>query len=102
MVIELNKASFTEYIGHGIVIIDFGASWCGPCKILGPTVEAVAAEDDSIKVAKVNVDDNPDLSDMYKIMSIPTLLFFKDGELKDTSVGVVSKQLIQNMISSLK
>jgi len=81
------------------VLLDFWASWCGPCKMLSPIVDDVAEEvKGNIKVGKVNVDDEIELSSKFKIMSIPTLIFFKNGENVETLVGVRSKQEILSMI----
>ena len=76
------------------VLVDFWASWCGPCKMLAPTIEAIAEEFDSFKVGKVNVDDEPDLVQAYGISSIPTLILFKDGKAADMLVGLRSKEEI--------
>jgi len=102
MILELDDTNFGKTIENGIVLVDFWAAWCGPCKVFTPVLEEVANEDTTITVTKVNVDDNSDLAGKYNVMSIPTLLFFKDGQLKDTSVGVVSKQIILNKISALR
>ena len=76
------------------VLVDFWASWCGPCKMLAPTIEAIAEENHSFKVGKVNVDDEPDLAEAYGISSIPTLILFKDGKAADMLVGLRSKDEI--------
>ena len=76
------------------VLVDFWASWCGPCKMLAPTIEAIAEEYESFKVGKVNVDDEPDLAQAYGISSIPTLILFKDGKAADMMVGLRSKDEI--------
>ena len=76
------------------VLVDFWASWCGPCKMLAPTIEAIAEEYNSFKVGKVNVDDEPDLAQAYGISSIPTLILFKDGKAADMMVGLRSKDEI--------
>ena len=76
------------------VLVDFWASWCGPCKMLAPTIEAIAEAYDSFKVGKVNVDDEPDLAQAYGISSIPTLILFKDGKAADMMVGLRSKDEI--------
>lgn len=76
------------------VLVDFWASWCGPCKMLAPTIEAIAEENHSFKVGKVNVDDEPDLAEAFGISSIPTLILFKDGKAADIMVGLRSKDEI--------
>lgn len=76
------------------VLVDFWASWCGPCKMLAPTIEAIAEENHSFRVGKVNVDDEPDLAGAFGISSIPTLILFKDGKAADIMVGLRSKDEI--------
>ena len=80
------------------VVIDFWASWCGPCRMLAPVVEEIAAEHPEVKVCKVNVDDEPALAGQFGIMSIPTLLVFKDGQIAGQSVGVRPKDFILGML----
>ena len=80
------------------VLVDFWASWCGPCKMLSPVVEQVAEERPEVKVCKVNVDDAQDLAARYGVMSIPTLAVFQGGEMTKSSVGVVPKAKILEMI----
>lgn len=90
MATELNQTTFDPFIKHADkpVLVDFWATWCGPCRMLAPVVEQLAANHaDTLTVAKVNVDDCPDLASRYGIMSIPTLLLFKNGELVDKAVG---------------
>jgi thioredoxin 1 len=74
------------------VLVDFWASWCGPCKMIAPIIEDVAKEcDKRLKVCKLNVDDNPKVATKYQVMSIPTLIFFKDGRVMDQVVGALGK-----------
>ncbi len=80
------------------VLVDFWATWCGPCRMLGPVIAQIAEERDDIKVCKVNVDDEPELARMFNVMSIPTVLVFKNGELKDRSVGFKPKQQILDLL----
>ena len=80
------------------VLIDFWASWCGPCRMLSPVVDQIADENPDIKVGKVNVDDEPELAGQFGVMSIPTLLVFKDGKLAGQSVGVRPKNFILEML----
>lgn len=74
------------------VLVDFWASWCGPCKMLSPVVDQIAEEMPEIKVGKINVDEQPDLAQQFRVMSIPTLLVFKNGTVAATSIGVRPKQ----------
>ena len=84
------------------VMIDFWATWCGPCKMLSPTVDDIAAEyEGRAVVAKCNVDDADEVAMQYRVRNIPTLLFFKGGELVDRRVGVVSKQEIAGILDSM-
>lgn len=81
------------------VLVDFWAAWCGPCQMLTPILESVADEVSDVKICKVNVDEQPELARRFRIMSIPTLLVFRNGELAETVVGVQSKDEIMGMIS---
>lgn len=80
------------------VLVDFWASWCGPCQMLGPVIEELANEIDDVKICKLDVDANQDLAIEYGVMSIPTLILFKNGEVSNKSVGLVSKSEIMHMI----
>jgi thioredoxin 1 len=81
------------------VLVDFWAEWCGPCRIMAPAVEAIAHEfADRVKVGKLNVDDSPSVTARYQIRGIPTLLVFKDGEVRDQYVGATSKDTIIKML----
>lgn len=86
-----------------VVVIDFWATWCGPCRMLAPVVEEIASEmQGDVTVAKCNVDEQREVAMQYRIMSIPTLLFFQDGQFVDKTVGVVSKDEIVTKINNLK
>ena len=80
------------------VLVDFYADWCGPCKMLAPLVEEIAEEGTGYRVYKLNVDDAPELAARYGVMSIPTLIVFKNGEVAGKTVGVQSKQTILGML----
>lgn len=80
------------------VIIDFWADWCGPCKRLSPAVDELSAQTPEIKMCKVNVDEQPELASRFQIMSIPTLISFKNGNLYKTSVGLVPKNAILELV----
>ena len=80
------------------VLIDFWASWCGPCRMLSPVVDEISDERDDIKVGKINVDEEPDLSKQFGIMSIPTLVVMDGGQIKNKSVGVIPKEKILEML----
>ncbi|MDD3282192.1 MAG: thioredoxin [Candidatus Cloacimonetes bacterium] len=101
MIIEVTDLNFSEVVKKGKVILDFWASWCGPCNMLNPIIKELAEEHKELTVGKVNVDDYPDLAGKHGVMSIPTILFFQDGILKDSSIGVVSKNVILNKLESL-
>lgn len=101
---NLNSNNFNEEIRNTdkLVLIDFFANWCGPCKMLSPIISEIADTfSDSVKVCKVNVDDNQDLAMKYNIMSIPALLFFKNGEIVKNIVGYHQKAELENIIKSL-
>jgi thioredoxin 1 len=99
----LEQDNFEELVGQaGVALVDFWATWCGPCRMLSPTVDDIAEEyAGRVTVAKCNVDDNEDLAAQFGIRSIPTLLFFKGGQVVEKSVGLVSKQEIESILNKL-
>ena len=99
-VIKINDNNFEEEVlkSNIPVLVDFYADWCGPCKMLSPTVDEVAAENDDIKVVKVNVDESQEVAIKYQVMSIPTLVVIKNGNEVNRSVGLIDKEEILSMI----
>lgn len=100
---ELTDANFAKEIknSQGLAVVDFWASWCQPCLALAPTIEAIAEHyKDKIKVGKLNVDDEQQTATSYGIRSLPTVLFFKDGEVVDNVVGLVPKDTILKKIEA--
>ena len=103
-VIKLDESNFDREVTQDDkpVIVDFWAEWCGPCKMITPLLDEIAREKaGSVKVAKVNVDENQSLSLKYNIRAIPALLFFKNGQLRDQVTGVTSKKDLLNRINAL-
>ena len=102
MITEITTKNFSQEVEASKlpVLLDFWASWCGPCRMLSPVVDELAEQyDGKVKFGKVNVDEQPRLAMNYNVQSIPTLLFFKDGKAVDISVGVVPKAMIEAMIT---
>lgn len=102
MLTELNNTNFDTVVKKGLVLVDFWADWCGPCRMIGPVIEELARENSDVNFAKLNVDEYPELASRHGVMSIPTLLFFVNGELKDKSIGVVPKAIIERKLESLR
>lgn len=100
-VTSLTESTFDEEVGSAdeVVLVDFWAEWCGPCKMIAPILEEIATEHaGKVKIAKVNVDDNPDLARRFDVMSIPTLIVFKDGEPQKRMIGAKGKgQLVEEL-----
>jgi thioredoxin len=102
--IDLTESNFEHEVTHSDkpVVVDFWAEWCGPCKMIAPLLDEIAREKaDSVKIAKVNVDHNQSLSSKYNIRAIPSLLFFKNGQLRDQITGMTSKKDLLGRIAAL-
>ena len=99
-VININKNNFQDEVMHSDkpVLLDFWASWCGPCRMVSPIVDEIAAERSDIKVGKINVDEQPELAAQFGVMSIPTLVVMKHGSIANQAVGARSKMQILAML----
>jgi len=98
--IKINKNNFNEEVlrSDKPVLLDFWASWCGPCRMVGPILDEIAEEREDIKVCKINVDEEPELASEYRVMSIPSLMVMKDGQIVSRSVGAKPKAQILAML----
>ena len=96
-VLELTKENFDETIASGDTLVDFWATWCGPCKMQGPIVDAFAESQDAIKVGKVDVDQNMEIATRYGIMAVPTLIAFRNGEILNKKAGLSPAEEIEAM-----
>ncbi len=101
-VTELKERDFDDFVSKGEVVVDFWAEWCGPCKMLSPVVDELAKEmKGKVKFGKVNVDKESDLAQRFEVMSIPTLLFYKNGEQVDSVAGAMSKEELKKRIKEV-
>ena len=103
MALQLTDSNFKETVldVNSVALVDFWAEWCGPCRMIGPVVEELAHEyEGKVVIGKVNVDDNPETAMQYGVRSIPTILFFKNGQLVDKQIGVVPKSVLENKLKS--
>ncbi len=98
MVKHITEKEFDQEIKEGIVLVDFYADWCGPCKMLAPILETLASKHSKVKVLKVNVDEEQELAMKYSIMAIPTLIVYKDGKQADVRQGFANLDLLEEMI----
>lgn len=103
MAVEINDSNFEELSAKGqLMLVDFGAQWCGPCKAVSPIVDELSDKYGSEAViGKVDIDENPDLCEKFGIRNIPTILFIRDGEVVDKIVGAVAKEKISEKLTAL-
>lgn len=100
-IIHVTDSDFDEHVlkAEGPVLVDYWAEWCGPCKMTAPILDEVADEyTDKLKVAKLNIDDNPNTPPKYGVRGIPTMMLFKDGQVEATKVGALSKAQLESFI----
>ena len=100
--VELTAQTFETETAAGVTVVDFWASWCGPCRMLSPIVEELAGEMSGVKFAKVNVDEEPTLANAFRVDAIPTLIFMKDGKAVGQAVGLQGKDALKAMIEKVK
>lgn len=100
MITTITKENFEHEIlkADKPVLVDFWASWCGPCRMLSPTIDEIAEEHPEIKVCKINIDDEAELAIRHGVMSVPTLMIFKNGEIAQTAIGVRPKEEILDLL----
>ena len=94
-----NEETFKNDVKDGVVLVDFFATWCGPCKMLSPILEELASDRNNIKFVKMDVDENPNIAKEFGIMSVPTLVLFKDGQEIAKQTGFLPKDSLQNWIN---
>ena len=99
-VLHITKENFEEQVLHSEkpVLLDFWASWCGPCRMVSPTIDEIASERDDIKVGKINVDEQPELAGAFQVMSIPTLVVMKGGKIANRAMGARPKAQILTLL----
>ena len=104
MAVNVKTQDFEEQVAKasGPVLVDFWASWCGPCRMMAPVIEELAEEyDGKVKIGKLDVDENSDIAARYGVMSIPTIILFKNGEVFSKSVGLQDKEVLENAIKEM-
>lgn len=98
-IVTITKENFAEEISQypGDVLVDFWASWCGPCRMMSPIIDQIAEEYPQLKVGKIDTDAQPELAMQFEILSIPTLLLFRKGEVAERSIGVIPKAMVKQL-----
>ena len=98
---EVNYNNFKQNVidKSGVVLVDFYADWCGPCQMMAPILKEVESENSNVSIVKVNVDNSPELAGVYGVMSIPTLIVFKDGNPVSQNIGYCPKEKVEEMIN---
>ncbi len=102
MALNVTESNITDVLTEGVTVLDFFAEWCGPCRLLGPIIDELAEDNkDTVKIGKINVDSNQELAVKYGIRNIPTIIFLKDGEVKEKISGIQTKAVLQDKINLL-
>ncbi len=102
MVIMGNKHNFNELVNKDLVLVDFFATWCGPCRMLGPVLDELAEDRNDFDIVKIDIDQNQSLAQQFGVMSVPTLIIFKDGKPIATRSGFMPKELLVNWVNEYK
>ena len=96
----INSQEFDNTIESGVVVVDFFATWCGPCKMLSPVIDELSGELENVNIVKVDIDQSMDLAQKFKIVSVPTLKVFKNGEEVDTLMGFMPKEVLKSKVEA--
>lgn len=100
MIKELTNEDFVEEVRDDLVLVDFYATWCGPCKMMHPVLEELIKENNNVKIIKINVDNHDELARQYGVMSIPTLVLFKNGNIVEKNIGFTPKDVLKEWLDS--
>jgi thioredoxin 1 len=102
MVINLTSENFNEETKEGVVLLDFWATWCGPCRMIAPVLDQLSEEQSFAKICKINVEEASELAAKYQVRAVPTIILLKDGEIQETLVGVQSKETLFKKLEDIK